>query len=139
MGRSSMYCTQSSLRSISRRPCQRYRYESRHPKPVDMVTPLFVDGPACNAEISRPEEIDVYRFEVWESGRYRVETGGIIDTVLALYDGEDVLAEDDDGGFFHNARVEVDLNPGEYTVRVWHFMPQGTGRYGIWIRRVQVA
>lgn len=99
------------------------------------ATPLFVGAPAANADIGKPDEIDVYTVDVPVAGRYRVETGGTTDVVMALYgpDDDTKLGEDDDGGFFHNARLELDLQPGKYTVRVWHYLPLGTGQYAIWV------
>ena len=80
------------------------------------------------------DESDLFQFAAPVFGLYTIETSGATDTFLNLYgpDSQDVLlALDDDSGPELNSRIEADLAPGIYYVRVRHYSATGTGAYEI--------
>jgi Bacterial pre-peptidase C-terminal domain len=88
------------------------------------------------SSISSPGEQDTYRFVVTEVGDFVVETGGATDVFLSLYGPNSpakLIAENDDSGVGHNARLEVTLQPGTYFVHVRHYSAGNTGPYRIWV------
>ena len=95
---------------------------------------LTVGGPAVEDNIGKHGEEDLFEFKVTALGRYKIETSGSTDVVMALF-GPDSLtklaAEDDDSGRSYNAKIIKQLQPGKYYVRIRHYQPQGTGKYKI--------
>lgn len=57
-----------------------------------------------------------------------------LDSVLALYRGERLLGEDEDGGEGEDARLVRLLEPGRYQVRASSYS-SGSGRYSISVQR----
>jgi hypothetical protein len=109
-----------------------------YPKGEPDVQELEVDGPAVEASLGSHGEEDRFRFEVAAGGRHVIETHGSTDVMMALLGPDDptlLIAQDDDSGKATNARVEAALEPGSYEVRVRHFLPTGTGSYGVSVRR----
>jgi tyrosinase len=101
------------------------------------IPELVVDGPAINAAISVQQESDLYRFQITRQGTYTIETTGITDTFLNLFGPNSQLLEvggDDDSGANLNARVQMQLVPGEYFARVRHFSQFGLGDYSISVK-----
>ncbi|MCH9698136.1 MAG: tyrosinase family protein [Gammaproteobacteria bacterium] len=99
-----------------------------------VIPQLEVNGPATDAEITNPREIDLFRFSAQSSGVYSIETSGSTDTFMTVFgpDSETLqIATDDDSGFLRNARLQLQLQPGEYFVRIRHYSNTGTGAYQI--------
>ena len=87
-----------------------------------------------DGEIGEHGEVDEYRFELEQAGRYVIETAGRTDVVMSLHGpGSDavLVAADDDSGLGLNARIERELLPGRYVVRVRHYRPRGSGTYQV--------
>jgi hypothetical protein len=81
-------------------------------------------------------EVDTFSFTVTRRATYRIETEGATDMVMSLYGPNSAtrpLAMDDDSGSDRNARITIDLRPGDYTLRVRHYNTQRTGGYRIGI------
>lgn len=98
-------------------------------------TPLAVGALPFKASIGAHGEQDVYRFVTTKKGVYTVETQGLTDTFVSLFDAAGTLiAEDDDSGAGTNARVVSTLQAGTYKVRVRHYRPTGTGPYTISVK-----
>jgi hypothetical protein len=86
------------------------------------------------AQISRPGEEDLFKFEVKRVGRYTIETSGATDLVMTLFGPDNLtrkLAEDDDSGGGSNPRIDVALQPGTYYARLRHYRPDLVGEYEI--------
>ncbi|MEZ4428493.1 MAG: M12 family metallopeptidase [Nannocystaceae bacterium] len=106
-----------------------------YPRPTPAKKRLKVGAKPHKDAIGRPGEVDVYEFEVTMASRYEVRTGGTTDTVIALErENRQLIAEDDDSGYGRSSAIQAHLQPGRYTVRVWHFDAHATGDYKIWIR-----
>lgn len=102
------------------------------------IAQLVVNGPWLDSSIAAASESDLYRFDVFDSGNFLIETNGQTDTFLTLFGPNSQvtqLAENDDGGFNLNSQISQTLAIGEYFVRVRHFSAQGTGAYQV---RVQI-
>jgi hypothetical protein len=100
---------------------------------ADPARPLTV-GTAVEGEIGQHGAEDLYRFSVAARGRFAAETSGETDVVMSLLgpDSQARLAgDDDDSGAGRNAKIVRDLDPGTYWLRVRHFQPTGSGRYGL--------
>jgi hypothetical protein len=91
------------------------------------------------AEIGQAGEQDLYQFSARSEGRYTIETEGPTDMVMALYGPDSrthLIADDDDSGTDHNAKIVADLMPGTYFVQVRHYNTSGgMGSYGIKVSR----
>lgn len=87
------------------------------------------------ADIGKPGEEDLYKFNADTAGKYTIETGGETDLVMKLYGPDSqtlLIAEDDDSGQGYNPRITADLVAGEYLIQIRHYnMTSGTGSYGI--------
>jgi hypothetical protein len=108
-----------------------------YPKVVKKLADLEIDDAPLRASIGAHGEEDYYTTMVEFPGNYRIETGGWTDVVMYLYGPDDpkaFIAMDDDSGFWHNARINAELNPGKYFVMVRHFRPRRKGRYSIAVR-----
>jgi hypothetical protein len=98
-------------------------------------TPLAVGSLPMKGSIGTHGEQDSYRFTITEKGVYTVETQGLTDVFVSLFDADGALvAEDDDSGSGTNARVVSTLQPGFYAVRVRHYHPRGVGDYTISVK-----
>jgi len=105
-----------------------------YPFDIPPVTELTIDGPAAEESIGQHGEEDLFRFIVTATGRYKIETEGWTDVVMALLgpnNQTDVIAEDDDSGRRLNAKIVTTLGPGTYYIRIRHYRPKGTGKYKI--------
>ncbi len=105
------------------------------PSPVPEIQ---VNGPSVPGAIQAANESDLYRFAATLAGLYTVETAGNTDTFLTLFGPDSqtrLIAQDDDSGPGFNSRIVADLAVGVYYARVRHYSAQGTGAYGISVRR----
>lgn len=108
---------------------------------VDAATPLQVNArKRTAASIGRFGEEDLFRFTADRAGHYVIDTRGPTDVVMKLF-GPDLptrlIAEDDDSGYAYNARIGLDLLPGEYWAQVRHYnRASGVGDYSVRVRRV---
>ena len=105
----------------------RSRYPDEEKEMVDLVV-----GTAADGEIGSAGEIDWYRFTVTRAGRHTIGTTGATDTVVSLHGPSSqaaIIAADDDSGPGLNARIERDLEPGEYFVQIRSYAKAGVGRY----------
>lgn len=113
-----------------------------HGKPTAATaTELLVDAPLrTKAGIGAFGEIDIYRFEIKAAGRYLLDTFGFTDVVLDCYGPNSetaLIASDDDGGLYLNAKINIDLVPGNYFLSVRHYNKvKGTGSYSIRVATV---
>ena len=111
------------------------RADGAAPNPIPELT---VDGGSINANISAANESDLYRFTITTDDTYTIETSGATDTVMTLHGPNSQIPEigsDDDGGDSFNARIRLQLAPGEYFARVRHYSPIGIGAYTIRVIR----
>lgn len=105
-------------------------------QPSDAAQELQVHVP-IEAAIEKPEEEDLFQFEVTRAGMYTIETAGQTDVVLSLFGPDStttLVDDDDDGGVGRNARLRADLEKGTYFARVTHYFPESTGEYRIGVR-----
>lgn len=101
------------------------------PRPENELT---IGGDPVAASIGQLGEVDQFIFVVQEAGRYRVETDGRTDVHMTLYGPDDAtafLAEDDDSGRRLNAKIEMALQSGTYTIHIRHFSKERTGEYTV--------
>ncbi len=93
-------------------------------------------GVPYEASIGAHGETDIYGFTLEQRSRVEIETLGNQDLQIALFNKANPnkrIADDDDSGSGYNAKIDTDLGPGEYTVRVWHFWPDETGSYQLMV------
>ena len=92
---------------------------------------LAIDG-RMSGEIDPAGESDYYRVRISEAGTLTVYTTGDLDTRGFLHDGEErQLASNDDGGDGTNFRIEREVDPGTYYIRVEAYHQDATGSYTI--------
>lgn len=110
--------------------------------PVDgEVTTLQIIPPAPPATpgtIQKPDEKDLYGFQVTLEKKYVIETQGGTDVFMTLFGPDSPtakVAEDDDSGEGSNSKIAQTLKPGVYRVEVRHYSPTGTGDYRISVRQ----
>lgn len=109
-----------------------------YPKAKVEISKLTIGGPPFEAAIGKHGEEDLYQVAVQNRARYRLETEGRTDVVMALLGPDNqtnLVDEDDDSGKGLNARIVRELHPGTYFIRVRHFRPTGTGKYTISARK----
>jgi hypothetical protein len=117
-----------------------------YPGRVDEEEPLaqaveldVIDTAGVSADIGKPGEEDLFKFQVEDDGRHTIETDGQTDVFMSLFGPDSQtrkIAEDDDGGAGRNSKIVADLVPGEYFVQIRHFnRTSGTGRYSIRVTR----
>lgn len=88
-------------------------------------------GLAADGDLDSPSDADYWRIEVPSRGRVVIESTGSTDTLGRLEDAAGArLAENDDGGAGTNFKIELDLNPGTYYVRI-SGVAGGTGPYAL--------
>ena len=107
-------------------------------QPPAQLPEIPVNGAAVAGSIAAANESDVYTFAATTAAVYTIETSGITDTFVTLFgpgSQTNQLAVDDDSGPGTNSRIVIDLRAGIYFVRVRHFDPNGTGAYGLTVRR----
>lgn len=89
-------------------------------------------GEAVEVELA-PGATDEYRLSITRTGSYTlVMSSGTIDSVLAL-SGNGVNASDDDSGGNSDARLEVELSPGDYLIEARAYSGEG-GAYRLSIQ-----
>ena len=106
------------------------------------VAVLTIGSPATQASIAQPGASSLFSFDVQSAGRFSMETQGQIDVVMSLHGPNNLatfIAEDDDSGPGNNSRIERNLAPGKYFLRVRHYSPQATGNYSISLQRADIA
>lgn len=109
-----------------------------YPQAANDPFQLEVDGDAVSADIGEHAEWDEFHFSLDDTVEVTVETRGPTDVVMALAgpdDAERLVAQDDDSGHEHNARIRTVVPAGTYVVRVWHHWPTGVGPYEVSVRR----
>ena len=81
---------------------------------------------------------DWYSFRPNQTGFLVIETTGVTDTYLEIYDAQDnLMMEDDDGGEEVNARVDIYVRIGAtYFIKVKAFSNDITGQYVIQTRHI---
>ena len=102
------------------------------------IPQLQVNNTFVAAEISNPEEVDVFRFTAQTAGFYTIETFGDTDTYMNLFGPDSqtlAIAENDDSGVSRNSRLQVQLVAGEYFVSIRHYSRFRTGEYQIRVTR----
>lgn len=93
---------------------------------------LDIGDPPIRGEIAVAGTPATFALKVPRPGRYAIATGGDLDTFLTLRDaGSTQLAEDDDSGPGLNAKIEMDLAAGDYTVQVRNVLRAETGEFTI--------
>ena len=70
------------------------------------------------------EDADYVRFTISETGLYEIRTiaaDNYLDSYIELYhaDTEEYIADDDDGGDSYDARLRVELEPGDYFLGIY--------------------
>src|SRR3546814_11039606 len=73
---------------------------------VPEVVELPVIEGATQADIGRPGEEDLFKFNAQAAGRYTIETEGMTDVVMTLYSPAGILvAQVDDSGGERNSKI----------------------------------
>ena len=108
------------------------RSSKMYPPTVIKYPKLHLDE-IINASISKEGEEDIYLFTVEETGIYTIQTMGEVDMYMHLYDAktDEHIMTDDDSGNNTNAKIEVELERGEYTVQLQHYYPSEHDKYKI--------
>ena len=99
---------------------------------------IAVGGSPVKADIGKHGEEDTFVYSADNEGKYAIETHGNTDVVMGLFGPDDQtkpIDEDDDSGNDLNARIDAQLEPGKYYLRVRHYRPTGTGTYEISVNR----
>ncbi len=124
---------------LSTTDCSFVKAADMYPFP-DGGAPEVVELPVAEsagvtADIGGPGEEDLYKFTAKKAGTYTVETAGGTDVVMRLFGPDNrtkLIGEDDDSGAGSNARLIVNLAPGEYFVQIRHYNPNAaSGTYQI--------
>lgn len=99
---------------------------------AEHATAIEVDGDSLEGIINPVGDIDYFIFEISEEQDIIIETSGDIDTYGTLYDesGSWLLSDDDEGAEY-NFKLEENLGPGTYYVRVQGFADKYTGKYSL--------
>lgn len=120
--------------SVTDKSFMRGNYPFDEPEVVE----LAVAGPRASAEIGSDGEIDRFAFTVDTHIRHIITTEGPTNVVMSLFGPDDetvLVAADDDSGKATNARIVRKLRPGQYWLRVNHFLPTGSGEYTVGVRK----
>lgn len=110
---------------------------TQYPFEEKKIVEIPVGGSPIKADIGEHGEQDTFVFSADSESKYTIETQGDTDVVMGLFGPDDQtkpIDEDDDSGKGLNARIDTNLTPGKYYLRVWHFRPTGTGIYEISVR-----
>lgn len=87
-------------------------------------------GSTVTASIDHGADADLFRLVVTEPGiLILTSTGGVDIYAHLLTEDGTLMAGDDDGGYFSNARISVAVDAGTYYLRVSGFAPSATGTY----------
>ena len=79
-------------------------------------------------QIGPASDVDYFRVRVTQAGTLTVETTGSMDTVGTLWQGDEEIMTDDDGGDGHNFRLVAPVDAGTYMVAVRGY-GASTGQY----------
>ena len=79
-------------------------------------------------QIGPASDVDYFRVRVTQAGTLTVETTGPMDTVGTLWQGDEEIMTDDDGGDGHNFRLVAPVTAGTYVVAVRGY-GASTGQY----------
>ena len=79
-------------------------------------------------QIGPASDVDYFRVRVTQAGTLTVETAGSMDTVGTLWQGDEEIMTDDDGGDGHNFRLVASVDAGTYMVAVRGY-GASTGQY----------
>ncbi len=79
-------------------------------------------------QIGPAHDVDYFRIRVPQAGTLTVETTGPLDTVGTLWQGDEEITTDDDGGDGHNFRLVTPVDAGTYVVAVRGY-GASTGQY----------
>ena len=82
---------------------------------------------------------DIYHFEVDQKGTFLIETSGENAWGLTLFkdeSSEEAIQTDEGGGPGLNSSITQELKPGVYHVAVNHVLADGTGAYGVIVRKL---
>jgi len=79
-------------------------------------------------QIGPARDVDYFRVRVTQAGTLTVETTGSMDTVGTLWQGDEEIMTDDDGGDGHNFRLVAPVAAGTYVVAVRGY-GASTGQY----------
>ena len=100
-------------------PADRYEPndEPSRAEPLEVGTPLEITFHSA-------EDVDWFKFQITDSGRYEIHARGLnsnrLDTYIALFDTNlNSIAEDDDGGNALSSLLSLNLNRGVYYLKVW--------------------
>jgi hypothetical protein len=110
-----------------------------YPLEVKPSVELQIGARAKRASIGKHGEEDLFQFTVPEAGRYLLQTRGLTNVAMSLFGPDSqtaLITEDDDSGWWTNARIVKDLVPGTYYALVRHSRPTGKGRYSIKVQKV---
>jgi len=103
------------------------------------ATPIEI-GASQEHTFHTKDDVDWFRFQVTQAGKYNIHTRGIktnrLDTYIELYDSNlNLIAEDDDGGNALSSLISMNLNRGTYYVKVWCLDEEPDQGYTITINR----
>jgi hypothetical protein len=85
---------------------------------------LAIDGPAQAVQLPAPPSAN---FDVADRAEYQIDvTSANSDVQLYLYQGEELVGDDDDGGEGRDAMLIAALTPGAYQVRVHEHQAHAT-------------
>ncbi len=115
-------------------------YPKDKPGVEETITEIKVNARRrTDASIGSFGEEDLFRFTATRPGRHVIATRGPTDVYMKLFGPDSptaLIAEDDDSGVRTNARIVVDLIPGDYFVQVRHWnRASGLGDYSLRVRR----
>ena len=79
-------------------------------------------------QIGPARDVDYFRIRVPQAGTLTIETTGSMDTVGTLWQGDEEIMTDDDGGDGHNFRLVASVDAGTYMVAVRGY-GASTGQY----------
>jgi hypothetical protein len=104
------------------------------------ATPLTLNAKArTKGAIGKFGEEDLYTFTVTQPGRHIIDTRGPTDVVMKLFGPDSptaLIAEDDDSGYATNARIAVQLSPGQHWIQIRHYNREGgQGEYSVKVWR----
>ena len=108
------------------------------PEPGPEIQDLTTQGQAHNVDIASGKTV-LGRFKIEQRGVYTIETSGGFDTMLDLHHASGheslgaLIEADDNSGVSTNAKIEKNLNPGLYFVKIRMKSTFSSGRVQITI------
>lgn len=101
----------------------------------ESAVPITI-GQVVEDSIQTPGEVDYFSFTPAQSDTYIIYTKGNIDTVGKLYEGDNYLDDNDDGGTDNNFAIVYNLVAGKtYNVEVELYDNNETGDYSITVEK----